>query len=386
MTILIEAYHGRRGNVLRAEKELDLVLKEMYDTYSFDSLSNLSKKAVSFDRNIHLEKCAKYLAKEFGFKEVKIFFSISETSGPMTIPSVFRFFNGKKSNGDIDFSNTTVYVYMSLTVNVQHRLTARETMAIILHEIGHSLDMTAPTKLKTLIQTIVTGGILPLLSALTNSILPPLTTMIDTIVSNSTIRKMLIQMDSAMVEMNQLLSPLKLGKLPLYIAYSFHQTLNGVHLGYYAERFSDSVAVTYGYGADLATALEKIAGKDKNLLVTDVINSNPITGLLFDFNHAVFTLIHVFYAPHPENIIRYRNALRKLEAELKDPAIPKDLKKEIQKDIIELNKVLTVLETPSFKRGNYNIFSALANRIVSGTKQRNSNFLDFLYKAEKYEM
>lgn len=382
MTILLEAYSGATSNLKKAEKELDLLVKSLnkqYDTFN-DEFYTTKARTVSDDP--HLLKATKYLNAEFKFKKLIIDLFLDSPYGPHTIVSPFLFFKGDEKKKDID-----VYVYIDVMTLVRYKLTGGELLAIILHEIGHNMDTCAPSKIKFYMKTATTFGMNILVPDIMNKLNRFSNQFIDKLFSNTTIRKFLFTYDRILIEVNSLMRILNISYLPLIAQKSLYQTLNLVHLGYYGERKSDSTAVKYGYGPELVSALTKLEQESKSspTLAGKITNSNPITGILYDFYDACITLIGLFFSPHPSTVNRANNAIYKLKNDIKDPSIPPQLRKELMREIKELEAMRDYMNSPAFSKGHYYIFRAMANRLVSMGKGRNRNILDLLYPAENYE-
>lgn len=386
MSILLESYVGKTSNIKAAEKELSYIVNDIHRHYK-KYYNSKSTKSPIYTNDSHLKKCEEYLAKEFNVSSVHLNIGIINVlGGPCTIPTAFRFLNRKNKNGKIDISDMDVYVYMDISTIAIYKLTTAETMAIILHEIGHNLDFTVTSKLKTALYTIITSGIFPITSEFMRVGSDSVNKIVDKLFINPVTRKIIVQINNMMSEINSYLRLWSVSN-PVQLATDIQNFfLQAGYLGYYAERHSDSISAKYGYGSALASALNKITPATAKSNVNTVIRTNPITGLGYDLIDATNQVLHVFMAPHPANINRFKNVVAKLERDYKDPSLPKELKKEIEKELKELNTIIKTLENPSLRIGKYNIFTALSNRILSGIgKTGNRNILDFLYKAEKYE-
>ncbi len=385
--ILLEAYTGKNSNMKKAEAALSKFIDMLYEGYKGDVKQLSNNFAPKLDNNKYIKEVERYLNNEFKFKSLKIQFSILDpltfNGGPHTIPSVFRFFRGN----DIENINKSidVAVFMDVVYVVENNLTAAEVMAIILHEIGHSLDLSAPSRFVAYFDTLMTLGLQPVIAELYRGVKLNINSAIDNMISIPSFRKSIVYYQHLLRDINKIMRINNLAYLPLYLMYGARQTIKGVHLGYYAERKSDSVAVQYGYGPDLATALNKLAQVNAQTDFEKLVKSNPITGLLYDLHDATMMFVTILLKPHPANINRAKNALYKLKSDLKDPSIPPSLKKEIKKEIEQLEKIIKDMETPSFRQNEYRLFTALTNRVIGFGSGRNRNILDLLHGAEKYE-
>lgn len=385
--ILLEAYTGKNSNMKKAEAALSKFVDMLYEGYKGDDKHFYNDIAPKLDNNKYIKEVEKYLNNEFKFKSLKIQFSILDplafNAGPHTIPSVFRFFRGndvEKINKSID-----VVVFMDVAYVVENNLTAGEVMAIILHEIGHSLDLSAPSRFVAYFDTIMTLGLQPFVSDLYRGLKLNINSIIDNVLTVPALRKSVVYYQHLLREINSVMRITNISYLPLYTMYGLQQTMRGVHLKYYAERKSDSVAVKYGYGPELASSLNKLSQVTAQTDFEKLVKSNPFTGLLYDLYDATFMVVSILFKPHPANINRAKNALYKLEDDLKDPNIPQSLKKEIKKEIQQLEKIVKDMETPSFKQNEYRLFTALTNRVIGFGRGRDRNILDLFHGSENYE-
>lgn len=385
--ILLEAYTGKNSNMKKAEVSLSKFIDLLYEGYKGDDKHIINNFAPKLNNNKYIKDVEKHLNNEFKFNSLKIQFNIldplSFNAGPHTIPSVFRFFRGndiKEINKSLD-----VVVYMDIPFIVEHNLTTSEVMAIILHEIGHSLDLSAPSRFLAYFNAITTLGIFPLYVEGMRMLKTSINSIIDEIISVPIFRKSIVYYQHLLRDFYNLMRIDSTMKLPVYLFYGVLATLSGVHLNYYAERKSDSVAVQYGYGPELASGLNKLNQFTAQTNFEKIVRSNPVSGLLYDLNDAIMMIVGIILKPHPANINRAKNALYKLKADLRDPSIPSNLKKEIKKEIAQLEKIVEDMETPSFKQNEYRLFTALTNRIVGYGTGRNRNILDLFHSAENYE-
>lgn len=115
-----------------------------------------------------------------------------------------------------------------------------------------------------------------------------------------------------------------------------------------AEKYADSFAVDYGYGAQLSTGLGKmretttfagILGLDKNAF-TDIMEAS--------LEFAIYSL-----DPHPTNFQRANHARRLLEKHARDSNLSKEQQKEIALSIAHINKEIEKYTPASDDREYY---------------------------------
>lgn len=380
MTILFEAYAGKTSNIKTAERELIAFVKEIKESYSLINPNYNPMNNAEVNNNIHLKKATDALKKEFKFNNLTISMYSDRNAG-YTMVTPFLFFKGNDKKHEI-----SVYIYMSINDIIENDLSGPEVLAVLLHEIGHNNDTCAPTRLRFILQTLLSAGINIPISLGYNWLEPKTMKIVDWIFQKTHLRGIIVLCKQLLTELNKLQRVALMSRVPHLATLSAVSIMQLTFLGYWAERKSDSMAVKYGYGPELISALNKFQDDGvSDKLSEKIIHSNPFTGLLYDLTDAIINTASIFVAPHPSNVNRAKNALTKLEREIQDPNIPSDLKKEIKREIKELNEMIEEMNKVEFTNGRYHVFRGIFNRLASLGNGRNRNILDFMYPAEKYE-
>lgn len=137
----------------------------------------------------------------------------------------------------------------------------------------------------------------------------------------------------------------------------------GIVTRYSEEKYADSFAIDYGYGPELATALNKMSIQ-KNT-INHTVREIPIISWVYDLSDVLIENILTFVAGYPLDSNRIRTCLDRLKRSSKDPDLDPRIRKELEKQINELedfyyNKYLNIEENENKKR----IFT-FVNRLVA---------------------
>lgn len=230
------------------------------------------------------------------------------------------------------------YMFMN---NGESSLTGGEILAVILHEIGHNfyvgpirdfgaLFFAAATQadmIAALLGLILSRGFLELTGVIDEN-LPSSTKKTLTRIANvvGTFTGPLAALGNIqMVIINALLASIvtiiilsKILMAPIVVTKNF--------LAYDSEKYSDSFAAAYGYGAEIASALIKI----NRIQVPYLSAIKPVQSVL-DFFFGLYRLqtglISALLDEHPNTIARLNNTIAYLDAagaDIKDPQVKKE--------------------------------------------------------------
>lgn len=308
------------------------------------------------DRIVHgtpvANKLNQAIADTFGFKSVHIYWGNSAGGGnPHTRPSVYIFhamnegvkYGKAEQRGKFYDSDhaLNVYVQMDQTLFTDCGLTSEEAVAILLHEIGHNFDFspasiikgwimvfTALLKVEDLVNLAVAEFGRPVIMALTNvdtyiqKYIPPIGWLV------RLFGKVTFNVGKFI---NIVLGPsIAVTTIPIAIMYAPIQHIGNILLRK-GEVYADSFAASYGYGAEIASGLDKM---------TDAASTYPDSGPIVNFFSDTFRLDQEVYAlaigGHGSNQKRIIKIMDKLEQDLKDPKLDASTKAALQS---ELNKI-----------------------------------------------
>lgn len=402
---LTEAYYGKSKELLEVERLLVPILDSIDKEYSLTSSArgdDLLINGKSINESSQLKKIEKLFCKVTGIGNLTITFysGVSPTALVMgtamnafNLPSLIVDLKQKVMPKKVTRQDLDVKVFIDKGMIYNCQLTAGETVAIILHEIGHSLDQSTFKLLTWIIpdirvidqifsDVILDIGFGVLLKTQEEKLMYYLTQYISQPFIHELYRKYL---PAAEEFWNGLL-----GKIP-DIAKTFNVFLNimmqinkvsnigrkidirqtalnaispGSLFGYAGEKYADSVATAYGYGVETATGQRKIdemlSGDNGYFKASNM----PVVKAVLDLAKCTTSIPFMLSDPHPTGSIRIYSQLKKLRRELKNPDIPKPIAKEIESQIAELEEVCEDITDirKNAKRGA--LFSAMWNSLM----------------------
>lgn len=360
-SLINEAIQRRHNEVLNETfvgKEPVYKIQKAMDKIRDYMLSNPRGVLNGTDYEKDLEKA---IQNVFGFKEVDVFWSSSQFQmrGPYTIVSC-TIFNpsavtssvayGKNQRGIYDKDHMlTACIHMPANI-FSYGVTSEEAVAILLHELGHNFDITPNRMASDLIKIInyaSTSNYFMLLFQAASGKRAVRSIMtriyeIDTVISDrisiyrnasyymQKIGKYII--DTADIMFSPLLLitriPIMFITMPLnYIANYF---------GRKSERYADSVATMYGYGAELTTGLEKIVADTAG--GNTVLAKAPVTKTLYDLYRAEGELMDIALGKHESTQKRLIKSIAMLKQDLNDQDLSPAFKRQIKNEIARLEE------------------------------------------------
>lgn len=338
--VMKESYFGKSKNLLAAEKACDDLAKMI----KLDPWKNINRT------DAH-KKLVENLKKEFGFQELNIFFNTSHTANAFTVPSygIITAINGmpifpiKKGERYYDKKhNYYCYVEVFHGAIFKMDLTGEELMALILHEIGHNFDTTiyrSFVKLYMIALGLTINGI-------------PVAIMVDMYkylygfmgTINEFIQEYLKPLANVIDVINEINATI-VGFIPGIQVLGIINNLatsGGLSIlgSTSAEIFSDSFATAYGYGPATASLQSKFDAvhTSRGNVVQKAVSSVPVIGTIYDLNLLLGKMAQMIADGHPDSNSRIVNQIKKLERDLDDPSIPRELKKYIKADLDAVKK------------------------------------------------
>lgn len=337
--IVKEAYFGKSKNLMKAEQQLEVICKQ---------INGCSTELGLIKMNIHeskenrvLEECFR---KEFGFRTMNIFWESSSVPNAYTIcgllldSSLDDHVSGSDRQNNRYYDKAHAYTCnIVIVMNLVRKLglTARETLSIILHEIGHNFDYQWSTLVLRGVSTVfslgqnqiggyvVKHGLLPLQQTIQDNL--PIYSRFQTIFQDVFYH---------------------LSYMPSLSIFSLRGIINApmnllsAILGSKGEYHSDEFAEKYGYGTDMASALDKMDDQSKmNGFVRSTIYSVPVIRTLYNLIDGPVYLINAMLDEHPFNENRILAIKKALEKDLADPKVPKELKSQIRAQLVDVTKI-----------------------------------------------
>lgn len=366
-----EAYYGKTSELKMCEQLLG-TLKE-----------KLNQGLVDVNQSKEAKKIESLLSKTFSIYSLRLVFThenlfvgnidIKNTKsiedipihvmGAYTIPFRGGFFDKDKKTGFSDLSNAGMVVTIPTVYFMDMDLTPGEVLAIILHEIGHSLNSsimnliaTIPLiSLKNMSKAEKTGFLIGVGNSIVMQSIPQLSSFISRfmgyfnkasadILYKIPLLRELSKFVNSLVELKDIILLFKkLKKLfgPMFLQNLLFSVLNPANLfGYGVEAYSDSVATAYGYGPELSVALTKLSVKPNTSLMNKAVkgaSKNMATGIALagfgNFMYLYKEVLTMYFKPHPMTATRVLNQIKKCRRELANPNITPDMRKALNNDL-----------------------------------------------------
>lgn len=384
LEVVTEAYYGK-NSLKEAHKHLDLLLQDLYANSkkgenSITKLSN-NKNKLAFEKEI---------AKALKFKSFHLQIGQMTEGGAYTIPSTYTHFTDLTVGRMKNTETCNVNVAIDSSMIIRTKLNTSEVMGIILHEIGHNMDLTSLNRTRHMIRAIYSGGFSIFISSLYSKFYIPTMSKIESVVlSTPGMRKFFTTMDNIIDDINILIMrPIIATNIanPYFYFGALHRLTNGdTILGYYGERYADSFATSYGYGPGLSSGLDKIT-TNRNVSIDKNLRKTPVINVMNDMVDLSISVLGIISAPHPRDISRYKNQAAKIRRELSNKSVSPALRKDMEKDLEEIEKFIdsVVLNTEKNKKEG-RIFTHVFNKLMRGRGKSNSNILDLLCPSQLYE-
>lgn len=337
--IAMEEYYGTTPNLEKGVKALEVICRKINGS-SYTEAIRLD--ITNSKENKILIECFK---KEFGFRTMNLFWDNG------AVPNAFTVTGGlilDPNPGDLPYGQSRqkskyydnqhrydcyVVVIMELVRKLQ--LTARETMAIILHEIGHNFDHLWISTFVNLLSIISTTGISELRKLLYKYGVIPINAAIQD--ASPILKRALTLINDLSFEIDFL--PFNINEL-IQIALNPIGAIFGLAMTP-KEYFADSMAKNYGFGADFATGTAKMGDPKKmNGVMKRGIYQTPILRTLMDLVATPCDFVVMIFDMHPFDENRMTAIRNDLKKDLADPEVPKQLKPRIKKEIEIIDKAI----------------------------------------------
>ena len=389
--ILREAYYGKQKELIEIENLIEDMRKRIMGQKDFNLYTGtFSQQGIytyvgelSYDKNI--TKINRLFEKVFGFHSFGLSIVPSNSINAFTYPvgakldSGFLFDINKIKNFTIvdrhgmrfkPDNNLSIisYIYSGLIFNP--RFTASEILAIILHEIGHNFaDAVSPMvainncalltmQLGLMVLDIFQGlfsvaimrGIDMGLNG-TNFMSEMITkgTNILTSLSTNNLTKQYFTLYSGIHGLvqdirNMIIPIIAIIQLPqqiMNIIYNKALTMLMHFSGLHNEKIADNFATSYGYGAELSSALSKVELEPNGVIEQRIQKDCPLVGAIAKAPMELLIFTLTLLDVHPSAGMRVENQLETLKYELKNS---KDLDPKVKKDIQDQIKSIENLE------------------------------------------
>lgn len=351
---------------------------------------------------------AENIRKAFGFYSVQInnscfmllpplFYAFSTSAGCTLCHTAIIKYSKKVINGRttymVDFdknhkgikfkpnSRYSLRMFISPTSfmdNGENSLTGAEILAIMLHEIGHNFYVGPIRELTAeFLGALTTADLMEWIAdEISGTLLLEGASYIDSNILTGDARRAVMRIDHIVGSIvgpadsmsNIIVIAKRLMEFGFVIGNAIERVLTSpiravrAVLKYDAEKYSDSFAVAYGYGAELNSALFKITR-----LTVPVISTIKPAQEAFDFIYGAFAIpVRMFTCildPHPNEIARLNNNIKYMEAagaSITNPRLKKEYERELQHLYDVKDQVLAYRGTNIIKL-NYKVRAIIAD-------------------------
>lgn len=330
--VAYEAYFGKSKSLIDCERYLQVIVNKIKECKSEFALTSLNINESK--ENIKLEAA---LRKQFGFKRMHLIWDNASVPNAFTMPGGLfiptpgadKHYRKTKGYYDQDQEYEAIVVVVMNMIRICD-LNARETLAIILHEIGHNFDMSPCTVTFKIVRFCLSTWVGELQIYLTRQFLKAQAWLQN---KAPFIMKALNLYQDLVYNLS--FAPVDIRVLKNWIMDPFSMVFGLLNVQ--GEYFADSLPAKYGYGPDLASGLNKIEEPARsNGFVKRNIYKIPVIKTLYDLSESMVMTVISFTDAHPYTHNRIIATRKNLEDALEDRHTPAALKPEIRRQIATL--------------------------------------------------
>lgn len=354
------------------------------------------------------------LEDQFGFKTCSITVVNNKIINGYTYPISIRDFGSKKNlvstkNGfkfkpEAEYC-LIIFVYSGCMLNPE--FTDREIMGMLLHEIGHNFSSALSDNLCSLrdIQHLISipTALLQTLFLMEDGIYsfhsttqvatsinlkfrkdyPELCNLVDNVNGCFNFITFIIQqINEVLINVAILTNPISMIVNSIIRIIKSNMNLNRLFFGLGGkkdEQIADNFATMYGYGPDNNSFLYK-AEKLSNGLATRAVTEIPVLGIIQQL--VLIPIECTVYAldPHPKSVYRAMDAAKYLEMELNNSTCDPKMKKEINNEMKELNKILSQYTERNFDLSGTDVRAAYNQALINIYSKRDRKNIERIYK------
>ena len=346
--ICLEGYHGQTQNIKKAQLSLDKIYRKILSGDKFDK------------ENKELEK---YLSSEFNTKDINITWITDGGLNAYTTKTTSYIANmveGKMAdkNANIPFITSTatlnkelakgtkksnVNIFSSVFIFINTGLisvldfSSREMMGVILHEIGHQINLTPYKSIEEVWDGISTMGVSLVIAPVAGNFFSRLMNTVHETIQSTFPKLTYIWHEIGTVINNYSPTDISFIRVIKNIPWLIRR-LPISFLNYGEERMADAIVADYGYAPELVSShhkFETMYEKDINKF----INKIPVLNAIYSANMLLLSTVLTVVDEHPNSQTRMTQAIKRLERDLKNNVLPPQLKKELQKDLNRAKKI-----------------------------------------------
>ena len=353
--LLQEAYYGKLPEFEEIEELLETVMEKV----------KKEPKTCNPNKYPEMKKIEKLFSKVFGFKKSLIYWEAvtKEDAYTVSMNTLVIFANKgkdciKKTNrGFYDENHSSVLtVYLGIGLILLSKMSARELLACILHEIGHNFDLSGYHLIGYYMNNILYFG-LPWMATANKRTFGKINKekmkYYDNIKkesdklfnddkdrnkANQKYLKFMKTCEQSSAKFSLLSLVLNLISAPFVLLFSPITQITTL-AGKKGELFADSFATAYGYGTELVSALDRLSNIKKYY--------NPKSkamNFLQDLGNFQTEVYISFNDVHGTNIERCIECKKNLQHDLKTNDFSPELKEELEKEIDKIDESMKSLK------------------------------------------
>lgn len=335
MNTVLEYYQGKTKELKKCEQYCDNIIEKFGDTTND---FKFTKKPITSDDG-DVRELEKELAKMFKVNKVRIYWNSMGSVNAYTLTnSCITKAAANKNLMDGNGTNMNINIIVDTLTLTTTGITGAELLALLLHEIGHNFYFCPALAFCDVFSWITSFGILPIIQLIAKGAIILGNEFVDLIRKNVPIITNIIDTYNRWYsEISLIFKP---ANIILALPRVFYQQVNATSLLKYGEeKGADSFAARYGYGAELVTALKKM-GVPKYSIYGEMAHKSGIGRVFADITELSMDVVSgLMLDPHPSNDQRAAALIKKLKSDLAKGEYPAEVKKELQDEIVRLEKV-----------------------------------------------
>lgn len=410
--IINELYYGETPDI----KKLQDLISELREQAMNINVTRINTLDILKNINRHIEDM-------FGFKAFSLYINPSKLYNAFTFPisNKIDVWNErsklKYDTRTLKYENNdyVVITYINSGVLLSKEFTDREIVALLLHEIGHSFTagyrnnaivsnsikvINIAASIEQIIIGLYNGELdisLPL--ALSNNF-SKISDIIEKAIRKNKILSISIDsfsyvgnmISQAIQEVLLFLSRLIIVN-PGAIIFNIIARLQSVtpfsiinsFLSYRNEQLSDNFATVYGYGPDISSALSKMERLGGGYKVEEIFNKIPTIQQMYQVLTIPMSFLFHPLNSHPETVGRIKNQIDMLNNELKKNDLDIKVRKEIEKDLKEIERALDkYIKVASNPNSDPHLYNKLYSKFM--LDKFNGDIRDKMFKTKSYHI
>lgn len=361
MDIMMEKYIGKRAETRLIEDEFEKIIQYINARHKTvkDKSTHADEEGKAFKNQKMTSKMLTGLPevrtietlvkKLFGIKKCQIMIESRDTLNACTYVASSLMFDGDYKTlkkGDRVNKNLNINTVLNSGLITSAKLNKAELTAVLLHEIGHNFyDSIFHTLGSPMMFTLIDTPLLliqklPVLGPIFSRLRPNQISFEvvkwweQTVFSFPGMTRVRDSLDAISSILNGLFPPfVRLNQVPLE---SIRTMFQGSLPTYNIEKHADSFAVDYGYGKELASALNKMSFNKGS--VRHAVMQVPVISWVYDLNDLVLSNLSSILSGYPVPSNRIRTILDRLNRSAKDPDLDPRIRADLLKQIKEMEK------------------------------------------------